>query len=76
MAKDLVCGMDVDEKTAKIKTKYQGQTYYFCALHCKEVFEKEPEKYLKKKRLFTRFLDWLSSDREKEHGKPPSCCGK
>jgi len=46
MAKDLVCGMEVDPKTAKAKTEYRGKTYYFCALHCKEEFEKEPEKYL------------------------------
>jgi YHS domain-containing protein len=31
MAKDLVCDMDVDEKTAKWKSTYKGKTYYFCA---------------------------------------------
>ena len=31
MAKDPVCGMDVDEATAKHITEYNGQTYYFCA---------------------------------------------
>ena len=39
MAKDLVCDMDVDEKTAKWKTIYQGKTYYFCAPGCKKQFE-------------------------------------
>ena len=29
MAKDLVCHMDADEKTAKHKTTYKGKTYYF-----------------------------------------------
>ncbi len=47
MAKDLVCGMDVDEKTAPAKADYMGQTYYFCAPGCKVAFEKEPQKYLK-----------------------------
>ncbi|MEM2081464.1 MAG: YHS domain-containing protein [Candidatus Bathyarchaeia archaeon] len=47
MAKDLVCGMDVDEKTAKYKTSYKGKTYYFCAPGCKKMFEENPEKYLK-----------------------------
>ena len=46
MAKDLVCGMDVDEKTAKYKTTYKGKTYYFCAPGCKKMFEEEPEKYV------------------------------
>jgi YHS domain-containing protein len=46
MAKDLVCGMDVDEKTAKYKAAYKGETYYFCAPGCKKVFEDNPEKYV------------------------------
>jgi len=46
MAKDLVCGMEVDEKTAKYKTTYKGKTYYFCALGCQKTFEANPEKYL------------------------------
>jgi YHS domain-containing protein len=46
MAKDPVCGMDVDEKTAQHRSEYQGQTYYFCAPGCKRAFDKEPEKYL------------------------------
>ena len=46
MAKDLVCGMDVDEKIAKYKTTYKGETYYFCAPGCKKMFEENPEKYV------------------------------
>ena len=46
MAKDLVCDMDVDEKTAKWKTTYQGKTYYFCAPGCKKQFEASPQKYI------------------------------
>jgi YHS domain-containing protein len=45
MAKDPVCGMDVDEKTAQWTSEYQGQTYYFCAPGCKATFDKDPEKY-------------------------------
>ena len=47
MAKDLVCGMEVDPKTAAATTEYKGQTYYFCAPGCKAAFEKDPEKYVK-----------------------------
>ena len=46
MAKDPVCGMDVDTQTAAGKSEYKGQTYYFCSLGCKASFDKEPEKYL------------------------------
>jgi YHS domain-containing protein len=46
MAIDPVCGMEVDEKSAKDKMTYQGQTYYFCGTDCKEEFEASPEDYL------------------------------
>ncbi len=46
MAKDLVCGMDVDEKTAKYKSIYQGKYYYFCAAGCKKSFEADPKKFI------------------------------
>lgn len=46
MAKDPVCGMEVDPKTAPAKTEYEGQMYYFCAPGCKAAFEEQPEKYL------------------------------
>ncbi len=48
MAKDLVCGMDVDEKTA-LKATYKGKTYYFCSPACKKTFEGSPEQYSGKK---------------------------
>ena len=47
MAKDLVCGMDVDEKKATAKSDYKGKTYYFCAPGCKRAFDANPEKYIK-----------------------------
>ncbi len=49
MAKDPVCGMDVDEKTAPAKSEHMGKTYYFCAPGCKKDFDENPEKYLKEK---------------------------
>ncbi len=45
MAKDPVCGMTVDEKTAKFKSDYMGKTYYFCAASCKTTFDKNPVKF-------------------------------
>ncbi len=45
MAKDPICGMNVDEKTAKLKSDYKGKTYYFCSQMCKATFDKNPAKY-------------------------------
>ena len=45
MAKDPVCGMTVDEKTAKFKSQAGGQTYYFCAPGCKAQFDANPKQY-------------------------------
>jgi YHS domain-containing protein len=46
MAKDPVCGMEIDEKKAVFSAKYKGRTFYLCGKGCKAAFEKEPEKYL------------------------------
>jgi YHS domain-containing protein len=44
--KDPVCGMEVTYETAQARSEYNGQTYYFCSLGCKEDFDKDPEKYV------------------------------
>lgn len=49
MAKDPVCGMDVEIKTASAKSEYKGKTYYFCGPGCKRDFDRDPEKYIGKK---------------------------
>jgi YHS domain-containing protein len=49
MVLDVVCKMDINEKTAKLKSEYKGKTYYFCASMCKQTFDKNPEKYAKSK---------------------------
>ena len=43
----VVCQMEIDEKTAKWKSEYKDETYYFCAPMCKQKFDRNPEKYLK-----------------------------
>jgi YHS domain-containing protein len=48
MYKDLVCGMEVDPKTAAGKSIYEGKTYYFCSLGCKREFDKTPKKFINK----------------------------
>jgi YHS domain-containing protein len=37
--------MEVEEKTAKWTSEYEGKTYYFCAPGCKKEFESNPKKY-------------------------------
>jgi YHS domain-containing protein len=46
MATDPICGMQVDEKTAKYKSDYLGKTYYFCAPGCRFTFNENPEAYI------------------------------
>ena len=46
MAKDPVCGMQVDEKKAAANSVYKGTTYYFCAPDCKTAFDEHPELYV------------------------------
>ena len=43
---DPVCKMTVDPPKAAAQSTYKGQTYYFCAVGCKQKFDREPEKYL------------------------------
>lgn len=47
MQEDPICHMQVDEKTAKLKSDYKGKTYYFCAPGCKKKFDSDPAKYAK-----------------------------
>jgi YHS domain-containing protein len=45
LAKDPVCGMNVDEKKAAGSSSYANKTYYFCSSSCKNEFNKNPTKY-------------------------------
>lgn len=45
MAKDPVCGMEVDEEKAAATSEYRGVAYSFCCKECKAAFDKDPEKY-------------------------------
>lgn len=70
MIKDFVCGMGLKQEAAKEKIEHEGMTYYFCSTSCKTQFEKNPDKYLKKKGFIARFIDWLGKGNE---GKKLSC---
>ena len=48
MAVDPVCKMTVEPAKAAARSTYQGQTYYFCAVGCKQTFDRDPQQYLGK----------------------------
>jgi Cu+-exporting ATPase len=43
--KDPVCQADVDPKSSKNRSEFQGKTYHFCSADCKQEFQKQPERY-------------------------------
>ena len=45
MAKDPVCGMQVNEST-KYQSEHMGQKFYFCSQGCKSTFAGNPMKYM------------------------------
>ena len=45
-AKDPVCGMSVDPRTAKHRAEHDGQPYFFCSAGCRTKFLADPERYL------------------------------
>jgi Cu(I)/Ag(I) efflux system membrane fusion protein len=51
MQKDPVCGMDVDKVKAAAEgrtSNYGGGIYYFCSDDCKQEFDRDPQRFLKK----------------------------
>jgi len=47
--RDPVCGMRVDEWTAKYTSDYNSVHYAFCSDRCKVRFDEQPEKYINEK---------------------------
>jgi YHS domain-containing protein len=47
MERDPVCGMEVDPSDA-LSTEYQGKTFYFCSEACKQQFDSDPARYLRR----------------------------
>jgi len=43
-----VSGKEIKKSEAKASCEYEGETYNFCCDNCKEVFVKDPGKYVKK----------------------------
>ncbi|MEK9178816.1 MAG: metalloregulator ArsR/SmtB family transcription factor [Patescibacteria group bacterium] len=47
LSQDPVCKMRLSPKTASFVSKQNGDSYYFCASRCFEIFAKNPEEYAK-----------------------------
>jgi P-type Cu+ transporter len=47
LIKDVVCGMTVDERSAKYVTEVGGKMYYFCSAGCMTEFKANPGKFVK-----------------------------
>jgi YHS domain-containing protein len=46
MAIDPVCGMEINEDSAKAQTQFAGKKYYFCSEDCRKKFEEHPDEYM------------------------------
>lgn len=46
---DPVCSMTVEDSETAGSSEYKGKKYYFCSMHCKNKFDKNPEAFLGKK---------------------------
>ncbi len=47
MAKDPICGMEVDPAKAKFASAFGGKSFHFCSSGCKSTFDRNPAKYAK-----------------------------
>jgi Cu+-exporting ATPase len=46
VARDPICGMNVEPEKAAAKLEHAGKSYYFCSTGCARKFEKAPENHL------------------------------
>lgn len=51
---DPVCGMSVLHEKAAAHLEFEGKTYFFCHMNCKNKFEKAPQKYLDTASAFSK----------------------
>lgn len=73
--KDPVCGMDISSDNNKIIATFKNQTYYFCAEHCREEFEKSPGAYQKQSSFFLKrwWDNYLKRLNKVTNGKSQCC---
>lgn len=64
MTKDPVCGMTVEPSQAAASAEFADKTYFFCCVQCRQLFEKNPQKYA------------AAQDSSGCGGRCGGCCGK
>ncbi len=45
MVQDPVCGMRFAKDRSVVEIDYGDKTYYFCTQHCRDVFERDPDRF-------------------------------
>lgn len=45
---DPVCQHELDRKPEDLKLHHEDKTYYFCSEGCKDEFEKNPDKFIRR----------------------------
>jgi YHS domain-containing protein len=64
--KDIVCGMTVDSDTAPARSTFEGTTYYFCTVECRDLFEANPARYISRSVV----ADVATGDELEKHEEP------
>lgn len=67
---DVVCGMMVDTDTAAARSTFDGTTYYFCTVECRDLFEANPARYTAREDFADSTIE-SGEDVELERHEPP-----
>ena len=67
---DVVCGMIVDSDTAPARSTFEGKTFYFCTIECRDLFESNPTRYMSRDGLADS-TSAVDDDVELEKHDPP-----
>lgn len=71
---DPVCGIMVEATDESPKSNHAGKEYFFCCPDCKASFNRKPEKHLRERGKFGRWLERIARANEEEFGsKSPKC---
>jgi Cu+-exporting ATPase len=46
MGLDPVCKMEVNPASAAAQSEFEGQSFYFCSVACKQKFDASPQRYI------------------------------
>ncbi len=80
IGRDPVCGMDIDEGRARAEgnfLEFKGRTYFFCDANDRELFRKDPERYLKSAPMQGAMPMAGSQDADAKHlSHPPAAVSK